>query len=62
MTFDAKTTASLYKTLAPVVGDDHANKLVPQLAALIEDRFVTKEFLRAELAELGLERASACRH
>jgi hypothetical protein len=57
MAFDAKTTASLYETLAPVVGENNANLLVPQLAALIEDRFVTKDFLRAELAEFRLAAA-----
>ena len=55
MTFDAKTTAALYRVLTDVVGEDHANRLVPQLAALVEDRFVTKDFLRAELAELRVE-------
>ncbi len=54
MAFDARTTALLYEKLVPVVGQDDANRLVPQLARLLEDRFVTRDELRAELAELRL--------
>ena len=61
MSFDARTTAALYELLAGIVGEEDANRLVPQLSALLDDRFVTKDLLRAELAELRLELGSGTR-
>lgn len=51
MSLDARTRSSIYTKLAPVLGDDDANALMSQFPSIEADELVTKQFLRAELAE-----------
>ena len=58
MALDARTRSSIYQKLAVTLGEHHANALMSEFPALEADELVTKQFLRAELAELriGLQR------
>jgi hypothetical protein len=49
MALDARTRASIYDKLRPILGDDDANALMSEFPAAEHDELVTKEFLRAEL-------------
>lgn len=51
MALDARTRSSIYGKLAPILGDDDANALMSQFPSVEADELVTKQFLRAELAE-----------
>ena len=55
MTLDARTRSSLYAKFAELVGDDDANALMSQFPSIEADELVTKQFLRAEMAELRSE-------
>lgn len=55
MALDARTRASIYEKLRPLLGDDDANALMSELPATDADRPVTEQVLRAELADLRAE-------
>jgi hypothetical protein len=52
MALDARTRSSIYQTLTPILGEHDANELMSQFPSTEADELVTKQFLRAELAEL----------
>lgn len=52
MALDARTRSSIYQKFVPVLGEDDANALMSEFPASDADELVTKQFLRAELAEL----------
>lgn len=52
MSLDARHRSSIYQKLVPLLGDDDANALMSEFPASEADELVTKQFLRAELAEL----------
>ncbi|MGV3759422.1 MAG: hypothetical protein ACO1PW_07735 [Actinomycetota bacterium] len=52
MTLDARHRSSIYQKLIPVLGESDANALMSQFPASEADELVTKQLLRAELAEL----------
>ena len=55
MTIDAAHRASIYQKLRPILGDEDANVLMSQFPAVEADILVTRDHLRAELAELRTE-------
>jgi len=55
MTIDAAHRASIYEKLRPILGDEDANVLMSQFPAVEVDVLVTRDHLRAELAELRAE-------
>ena len=55
MALDARTRSSIYQKLVPTLGEDDANALMSEFPAVEADELVTKQFLRAELAELRSE-------
>lgn len=57
MALDARTRSSIYTKLVPVLGDTDANALMSEFPSLDADELVTKQFLRAEMAELRTELA-----
>lgn len=57
MALDARHRASIYQKLVPLLGDDDTNALMTQYPSIEADELVTKQFLRAELAELRGELA-----
>lgn len=59
MALDAKHRSSIYGKLLPVLGEEDANALMSQY--LEADEVVTKDFLRAELAEMRVEIAEGFR-
>lgn len=52
MALDAAHRASIYEKLRPVLGDEDANVLMSEFPSIEGRELVTKDFLRAELAEL----------
>ena len=52
MALDARTRSSIYQNLTPILGEHDANELMSQFPSIEADELVTKDFLRAELAEL----------
>jgi hypothetical protein len=61
MALDARTRSSIYEKLKPLLGDDDANALMSEFPAREHDELVTKQFLRAELADLRTEIADRLR-
>ena len=57
MALDARHRVSIYQKLVPILGDDDTNALMTQYPSIEADELVTKQFLRAELAELRGELA-----
>lgn len=57
MALDAARRASIYEKLRPVLGDEDANALMSEFPSIEAQELVTKDFLRAELAELRGELA-----
>lgn len=57
MALDARTRSEIYGKLSPLLGEEHANALMSEFPALEADELVTKQFLRAEMAELRTEMA-----
>ena len=57
MALDARHRVSIYQKLVPILGDDDTNALMTQYHSIEADELVTKQFLRAELAELRGELA-----
>jgi hypothetical protein len=55
MALDARTRSSIYDKLRPILGDDDANALMSQFPTTDADEPVTRQVLRAELAELRTE-------
>jgi hypothetical protein len=55
MVLDARTRSSIYEKLTPILGEHDANALMTQFPSIEADELVTKQFLRAELAELRAE-------
>lgn len=52
MALDARHRSSIYGKLVPLLGDDDTNALMTEFPSVEADELVTKDFLRAELAEL----------
>jgi hypothetical protein len=57
MALDARHRSSIYGKLVPVLGEEDANALMTEFPSVEADELVTKQFLRAELAELRGEMA-----
>lgn len=51
MALDARTRSSIYQSLVPILGEHDANTLMSEFPSVEADELVTKDFLRAELAE-----------
>ena len=51
MALDARSRSSIYQSLVPILGEHDANLLMSEFPSLEADELVTKQFLRAELAE-----------
>lgn len=51
MTLDARHRSSIYGKLVPLLGEDDANALMTEFPSIEADELVTKQYLRAELAE-----------
>jgi|GEM_PF-2976111 hypothetical protein len=51
MALDARSRASIYEALSPLIGEHNANDLMSEFPSIEADELVTKHFLRAELAE-----------
>lgn len=51
MALDARTRSSIYTKFVDVLGDNDANALMSEFPSVEADELVTKQFLRAELAE-----------
>ena len=61
MALDARTRSSLYGKLVPLFGEHDANALMSEFPSVEADELVTKQFLRAEMAELRAEMADRFR-
>lgn len=57
MALDAQHRSSIYLKLVDLIGNDDANALMTQFPSIEADELVTRQFLRAELAELRAELA-----
>ncbi len=55
MALDARHRSSIYGKLVPVLGEEDANALMTEFPSVEADELVTKQFLRAELAEFRSE-------
>ena len=55
MALSQKHRSSLYQHLAPIVGEEEAEALLSQFPSRDLDEPVTKEFVRAEIADLRAE-------
>ena len=55
MALDARSRSSTYQNLVPILGEHDANLLMSEFPSVEADELVTKQFLRAELAELRSE-------
>ena len=55
MALDARHRSSIYNKLVPLLGEDDANVLMSEFPSVEADELVTKQFLRAEMAELRTE-------
>ena len=55
MALDARSRSSIYQNLVPILGEHDANLLMSELPSIEADELVTKQFLRAELAEFRAE-------
>ena len=55
MAIDAAHRASIYEKLRPLLGDEDANVLMSEFPSTDADQLVTREFLRAESADLRTE-------
>lgn len=51
MALDARSRSSIYQNLVPILGEQDANLLMSEFPSVEADELVTKQFLRAELAE-----------
>ena len=55
MALDARHRSSLYGKFVPLLGEDDANALMSEFPASEADELVTRQFLRAEMAEMRAE-------
>jgi hypothetical protein len=55
MSLSTRHRASIYQSLVPVLGEEEAGALLHQFPAAEHDELVTRQFLRAELAEFRVE-------
>ncbi|CAN5674012.1 hypothetical protein BH24ACT4_BH24ACT4_03880 [soil metagenome] len=55
MVLSQKQRGSIYSSLAPVIGEEEADALLSQFPTRIGDEPVTRDVLRADLAELRTE-------
>ena len=55
VTLTTKHRSSIYRRLSRVIGEEEAEALLAEFPAQEHDELVTKQFLRAELAELRAE-------
>ena len=55
MALSQKHRSSIYQQLTPILGEEEAEALLSQFPARDLDEPVTKDFVRAELAELRAE-------
>ncbi len=55
MALDARHRSSLYGKFVPLLGEDDANALMSEFPASEADELVTRQYLRAEMAELRTE-------
>ncbi len=51
MALGARSRSSIYQNLVPILGEEDANLLMSEFPSVEADELVTKQFLRAELAE-----------
>lgn len=51
MALDARSRSSIYRSFVPILGEHDANLLMSEFPSVEADELVTKQFLRAELAE-----------
>lgn len=51
MALDARSRSSIYQKLVPTLGEHDANVLMSEFPSVEADELVTKQFLRAELAD-----------
>ena len=61
MALDARSRSSIFGKLVPILGEHDANALMSEFPSVEADELVTKQFLRAELAELRFEMADRFR-
>lgn len=61
MALDARSRSSIFGKLVPILGEHDANVLMSEFPSVEADVLVTKQFLRAELAELRFEMADRFR-
>ena len=52
MALDARQCSSIYEKLILILGADDANVFMSEFPSIEADELVTKQYLRAELAEL----------
>lgn len=57
MTLDARHRSSIDEKFVPLLGEDDANALMTEFPSIEAGELVTKQYLRAELAELRTELA-----
>lgn len=55
MALEARSRSSIYQKFVPILGEQDANRLMSEFPSVEADELVTKQFLRAELAELRSE-------
>ena len=55
MTLSQKHRSTIYQRLEPILGEEEAEALLAQFPAEELDQLATKEFVRAEIAELRAE-------
>lgn len=55
MVLDAAHRASIFQKLRPILGDEDANALMSQYHSVEGDVLVTRDHLRAELAQIRAE-------
>lgn len=58
MVLDARHRSSIYQKLVPLFGDDDTNAFMTAFPHTEGDELITKDFLRAELAEMRGEIAA----
>ncbi len=58
MALDARSRASIYEKLVPLLGPEDANELMSQFPGREADELVTREHLRAEMGSLRAEMAA----
>jgi len=51
MALDARSRSSIYQSFVPILGEHDANLLMSEFPSLEADELVTKQFLRAALAD-----------